>query len=315
MINIFLLLPYTILLRLYSLMHPTAYELTTTDTIASKSVFSFISDPLIQSIIAVVLIFIQAITINLLANNHRLHRTPSALSGMFYILLVSCIPEFQVLSPALIGITFVLIGILYVFKTYKMAKATACIFNAALCVSVATLFYPPYIFSALALFIGLTMMRNFKAKERLQFVVGFIVLVWIMASFLFYFDLLDWNVIHHFGFLSILDNLSWVDNKTLYTLGGVVFLILVALGNYYNFLKKKGIDIRKKLDFFYWLMLASFLSIFLFNGIDYHHYYFLGVSLSLFISMGVLLIKNKALAELLYLIVLFGVFSYQFGMF
>lgn len=312
-VNIFLLLPYAILLRLYSLLYPSAYAIAESDTNLMRFVFNLIPHPIVQSTIAIVLIFAQAIIINLLANDHRLHRTPSALGGMFYILLVSCIPEFQGLSPALFGMTFILIAIFNVFRTYKMSAAASSIFNAALSVSAATLIYPPYSLAAIALFIGLAMMRNFSLKERLQFMVGFGVLLWICGVLLYYFDLLSIKELNLIGFLSVLDRISFTDTKSLWTLGSLAFLISISLVNYYNFMKKKGIDIRKKLDFFYWLMLSSLLSLIFFIGIDYQHYYFIAASLSLFLSMAVILIPNKALAEILYLIVLAGIFTYQFG--
>jgi len=310
-LNFFLLLPYAVVLRLYSLWHPQPYTVLTEDTIVTQWLFSLLESPLLQSIIAIILVFGQAILINVLANNHRLHRLPTALAGMIYILMVSCIKEFQVLTPALIGLTFILISIFNVFNTYKLANASASIFNATFSGAVATILYPPYAVILFALFVGFAMIRNFSAKERIQFLIGFGVLFWIVGAFLFFFNILDWGVFENitmpgalFDFWQIGGNNLW------YSLGVAALLIFISLLNYYNYMKKKVIDIRKKIDFFYWLMLSSFLSLLFFKHLSFQHYLFPIVSLSIFLSMSVLLVRNKALVELLHL-VLVGIILYS----
>ena len=189
-LNFALLLPYTILLRIYSFVNPELYAVRHEDTILTRWLFSLIDHALVQSIVATLLIFVQALIINILSNNHRLHRLPTGLAGMVFVFLASSLKEFQVLSPALIALTFVLIAIFNVFNTYKRSNASPNIFNACFSSALATLIYPPYALVVLALFIGFAMLRNFSWKERIQFLVDFLVLFWIMGAVLFYFDLL-----------------------------------------------------------------------------------------------------------------------------
>lgn len=311
--NIFLLLPYTILLRVYSLIHPTAYQLTDIDPVWLTNFYGVVSSPTVQSIIAILLVFGQAVIINLLGNRHHIFRTPSALGGMLYILLVSAIPELQILSPALVGVTFLLISIYNVFTTYKQTVAASSIFNAALSSAVAAIIYPPYFIAMITIFIGLSMMRNFKMIERFQFVVGYGAMLWIVGVLLFYFDLLNVSMFNKVMPPGALSEMNYTDTKTIWTLGVTLFLILLSLGNYYSYVKKKGIDVRKKISFFYWLLASSFVALLVFRFIDYQHFYFLALSLSLFVSMAILLIRNIALAELLHLVLLGCLFYYQFG--
>lgn len=311
--NIFLLLPYTILLRLYSLLHPTTYQLNAIDSVWIGSFYQLVDAPMVQSIIAIVLVFSHAVIINLLGNRHHIFRTPSALGGMLYVLLASAIPELQVLSPALIGVTFLLAAIYNVFKTYKQTMAASSIFNAAIFCTIAAIIYPPYFIAMITMFIGLTMMRNFKMVERFQLVVGYGVSLWIVCVLFFYMDLLNVSMFNKVMPLSVLSEMNFTDTKTLCILGLTTFLVLLSLGNYYSYVKKKGIDVRKKIGFFYWLLASSLLALLVFRFIDYQHFYFLALSLALFVSMSILLIKNIALAELLHLVLLGGIFYYQFG--
>ncbi len=313
-VNIFLLLPYTIILRLYSLIHPTAYQVTELDPIWLGWFFDLVNSPIIQSVIAILLIFAQAVVINLLGNRHHIFRMPSALGGMFYIIMISAIPELQVLSPALIGVSFLLASIYNVFNTYKQTIAASSIFNAALFSAIAAIIYPPFVIAMISIFIGLSMMRNFKAVERIQFVIGFGVMIWIVGVLFFYYDLFDSSTFFdNIVPLGLISEIDFKDSKTLWVAGVSSFLILLSFGNYYSYVKKKGIDVRKKIGFFYWLLVSALLALLIFKFIDYQHFYYLALSLALFVSMAVLLIKNTALSELIHLFLLGGIYYYQFG--
>ena len=312
-VNFLLLLPYTVLLRLYSLINPRTYEITPEDTAISKWFFSLIDFPLLQSIIGILVVFGQALLINVLSNNHRLHRLPTALAGMVYIVLVSSLKELQVLSPALIGLSFILLAILNVFTTYKKSKASPNIFNASFLCALAALFYPPYALFAVAMFIGFAMLRNFKWKERIQFLFGFLVLFWIIGAFFYFIDILDFTFYENVSMNGAITSFWSGDNSLWYSASIFLLLIGISLINYYNYMKKKVIDIRKKIDFFYWLLLCSVLSLLVFHTIDHQHYLIVVISLSVFISMSLLLIRNTALAELLHLIAVLGVFYLHFS--
>ena len=312
-INFFLLFPYAIILRLHSLIHPEAYVLQDVDTSLMTGFFNWVQNPLIQSIIAILLVFAQGVMINLIANNHRLHRLPSALAGMVYILLASTLPEFQTLTPALIGMTFVLYAIMNVFRTYNQSLAAESIFNATLSAAVASICYVPYISVIIALFIGLTMMRNFRSKEKLQFIIGYGVTFWIIGSFLYYSDLLRFSFLDQINFPGSFSSMITPSMANYINWAIVIVFLLIALFNYYNFMKKKGIEIRKKIDFFYWLMLSGLIALLLFRGEGYQLYFFLITPLALFLSMGILMIRNRALAELFHIFALVGIFYLHFS--
>lgn len=312
-INVLLLLPYTAILRISSLIHPRGYEVKEEDTFFVHWFFGIVSSPFIQSLLGVVFVFLQAVMINLLVNDHRLHRLPSALTGMIYILLISSLPELQVISPSLIGTTFVLIAMREIFKTYKMTEASKSISNAAFCSALAAMIYPPYIFTIVAGFVGLTMMRNFSLLERLQYIIGYGVLFWIAGSALYFFDLLDWSFWRSIDFPGIISAIDITDLRTQIILGHLVVMILISLFNYYNFMKKKGIDIRKKIDFFYWILLCSLLCTFFFPIIALDQLHFVVIPLAFFISMVFLMMKNHAFAELIHISLVVGIFYIQFA--
>ncbi len=313
LVNFVLLLPYAIVLRLNSLVHPVQYTVKAGDSFITTWLFeSVFAAPILQAILGILLVYIHAVLINTMANAHRLHRIPSALSGMSYILLVSCIEELQVLSPALIGMTFVILATYSIFNTYKNSIANSAIFNAALSGALATLIYPPYLILVLAFMVGLGMMRSFNWKEKFQFIFGFSVVFWIVGSFLYSMDWLDWPFLDQVGISDSYRDLVAVKGGRLYILIGAIFLISVTLFNYYNYKKKKGIDIRKKIDYFYWLILSSFFVLFLFRNMELTYLIFLSLPLAIFIGMTWNNIKSSLISELIHVLILVGIFYNHF---
>lgn len=313
-INVLLLLPYAILLRIKSFLHPVAYEVKETDSPITAFIYSYLDTPIVQSVIALLLVYAHAVVLNILVNNNRLNKLPTALAGMVYILLVSSIKEFQMLSPALIGMTFILIACYNIFNTYKKTQAATNIFNATLATSLASLIYPPYLFTIFAFFIGLATLRNFNYKERIQFLLGSLALYWIVGAFMYFLGQLDWSFFNSIQIPGALSDISFTDTRVYWTLGIGLVLVLFALFNYYQYMKKKGIEIRKKIDFFYWLLLSSFLSLFFFIGLDVYQYIFICFSIAIFLSMTLDQIRKTALAEVIHLCLLMLVFYLHFAL-
>ncbi|MEL6122300.1 MAG: hypothetical protein AAFR14_01160 [Bacteroidota bacterium] len=305
--NVVLLLPYTIVLRSYSILSPTSYQVVDGDTILARWIFSSaIPDPLAQSIIGIVVVYIQAALINLMANDHRLFTTPSALSGMSYVLLLSCYKGFQGLSPALLGLTFVILATYSIFNTYKIAQASKGIVNASLSGSLGVLIYFPLVIFLICYLIGLGMMRSFGWRERLQFLFGFGVLFWITGSVLFSFDLLDWSLLSSFGGFGVWSLYQQGDAEVLMLIGLPFLLVIIALFNYYTFRKKKGIDIRKKLDYFYWTLLSTFIAVLFFDPIAIGHLQMLASGLAIFIGLWFYSLRSGFIAETLHLLFIVG---------
>ena len=311
-INFFLLLPYTIVLRAYSLIYPSAYQIEQSDTVLAKGLFTLFDNPFLQGLIGIILVFIQALIINVLANKYRLHRRPTALAGMVYVILVSFLPSFQILTPSLIASTFILFATYSVFSTYKLNNAVKNILNSSLACAIATLIYAPFVITILPLFVGLAMLRNFRMQERLQFLVGFLTMFWVAAAFLFFFDLLDWNIITQLQLPGVVSNFRQLSMEEIWPLSIFVLMVLLSLLNYYNYKKKKVIEIRKKIDFFYWLLLSAIIPLLFFPVITQQYYLFTSLSFSIFLSMSILLIKNKTLAEMIHLVAISGIFYYQY---
>lgn len=313
--NVLLLLPYCIVIRIYSFLHPHSYEVVESDSYISSVLFnSIIPNPYVQAVLAVLLIYMQALLINLLVNRHRIYQRPSSLAGMSYILLVSCFKELQVLTPALVGMSFIILAAFSVFNTYKQSKAVMGISNSAIAASIGTLIYPPFATVIVVLLVGLGMLRSFRNKERLQFLLSWLVGFWIIGSLLFVLDVLQWDFWNEWGLFQSLREINFSTNLSTIILGMVVSLLVISFVNYYNYKKKKGIEIRKKIDFFYWMTLICFISFLFYQNIGIQHLIFFCLPISVFLSLSWASFKHSSWAELTHFIIVGLVFYNLFLM-
>jgi len=88
--NSLMLLPFAIILRLYSLVFASSIKSAEEGGILYTSFMHLLPDnPIIKSAISIVLVFIEAVLINRLVIKNRFSRDITLLPGMFFIILVS----------------------------------------------------------------------------------------------------------------------------------------------------------------------------------------------------------------------------------
>ena len=309
-----MLIPYILLLRSYSFINPVRFDYQERDGIINEWIFNtLLPTSLSQSIAACVLIFIQALMITHLINGHKLNNAPASLVGLFYVIFVSSLKEFQQLSPQLIGLTFIIPIGYSVFDVYRRLHATNLIFNSAILISLASFFYMPYITLSIGVFIEIFILRGFKLRERLAFLGGLIVLYWILGSTLYYFQSSQFASLYQFSIPGSLLGLLDLPRIEIVKIAGLIFCTLIVTSSYYTYMKKKSIEGRKKISYFYWVLLMVFVSVVLFPDLNSFHMLFAAVSLSALVSMNFLLMKNNSVAELLHILILTGVFTIHFG--
>lgn len=313
-VNSLLLLPYTILLRIGSLINPSVYQLNQEDGYINHLIFSLLQDsPIIQTIIAIILIFFQANYINHIINKNRIAPTPNLFSGMIYIILASIIPEFMTLSPALIATTFVLIALDNLFQSNKKMSSAGKIFNVAFFISISSLIYLPIIIYIIVGYIGLIIVRSFKFRERLQFVIGIFIPYFLISSYY------KWNdVIGTYLGSYLSKNLTFkylVSGVSMYNLIVILtFVVLcgIAVLNYNEYRKKKTIHVQKQIDIFFWFLIFSIPTILFWNNLGLTHFIILIPLLSILSGISLIKMKNKFLAELIHLFAILFVFFTQF---
>src|SRR5699024_4124039 len=114
--------------------------------------------------------------------------------------------EFLVFSPAVLSITFLLLGISYLMRAFKIMNAPAHVFNTGFWIAVASLCYSSVIVYVIWGIIGFTILRRFRSVEIWRYLIGFLVPYFWIAVAVFYKGELS-----QFLQVQFIDNLGFAD--------------------------------------------------------------------------------------------------------
>jgi len=269
--------------------------------------------PVLVNILSILIVFIQAILVNILVAQYRMANEMSLFPGLFYILLVSSIPDFLSLSPPLLANTFYIIALLQLFETYKKNTVAAGIFNTGFWLAIGSLFYFSTITFVILAFIGLGTIRTARLKENLVLIIGFIVPYFLCNVIYFWNDQLGlfWQqqFTDNFGFLDLAE--VKVDWELYVKLLFFLLLILFAMFNAGSFGFKKNTQVRKYIGILYWGMLIAGLATTIQASVSLQHLLLLTPPLAIFLSFSFQKI-NKPMAESIHLVLLFAILILQF---
>jgi hypothetical protein len=268
---------------------------------------------LISAGVAAILVFIQALLVNNLADEFRILNDRNWLPGMFFVLVTAILPDFLFLSPPLVATFFVPISIRRILQVYKTPNAIALIFDTALWITVGVLFYPHALFLLIAALAGLNVMRSFAVREQLVFVSAIFVatvLVWLGC---FWYDVgslfIKMNFVEIWGFYNFGAAISIVQY---YELGFLLFLFLIVLLGFSFYYSRKLIQTQKSISVLYWFFLMGSLGYLLSKEPYLAHFMIVMPSVGIFLAMGFMAVRSRVLAEIFHLILLGALFFLQF---
>ena len=185
-----ILFGYAILVKLPMFLHQSAPQLQVMDGIFYKNILLLLQPiakgfPSVYSIFTFILLFVQAISINKIVENLKLHRQTNYLTGMSYLLVTSLFSEWFSLSAPLIVNTFLIWIWGKLCTLYNNPSPKATIFNIGLVTGLAAFIYFPSLTFLLLIMVGITIARPFRLQEWLMGLVGIITPVYIFASYLY----------------------------------------------------------------------------------------------------------------------------------
>ena len=311
--NNVLLLPYIFILRLDTLINPIPFLVEKSENILIVLISEYLSSTLWQNIFSNILIFFQVLLINYLFIKHRISREITLFSGIVYVLVLGLIETNSLLLPILIANTFVILALNCILNTYKLPDASANIFNSGFYIGFASIIYTPYFALILFGIIALLLLRSFKLKEKIQFILGLSIPYIFLFTYKYWFDIkfIELDFIREIFFR--LPTVRIYGNIVFYISIFVLFIfVLVSLLCYGFFTSKKSIQVQKKIDVFYWLMFFSLISFLVFKTNDSQHLVSLAFPVSIFIGILISDSKHKIFYELIHIILLALIFITHF---
>lgn len=311
--NSLLLLPFAMIMRLYSLIFANSLKPAEQGGILYDLFLQILPEShLFQSILSIFIVFFEAVLINRLVIKNRFSRDITLLPGMFFIILVSIKPSMQVLSPIMIGLLFVILSFSNLFKTYKKYNSERYLFNAGFYLGISVLLYSNYIYLLIPLFFSLLSIRTFKLRELLQMISGILLVFYFYAFGLYWYEKPLVLPKINFGFSLITIN----DIYDYFILGFYLFLILNTIISFRKFIIKKSIQSQKKINIVFSILIFSIVTFFFVQADDIFNYlYLIAFALSFFTAMIFLRIKNNLILEIVTLVLVFAILIYQFQLY
>ncbi|MEO6584191.1 MAG: DUF6427 family protein [Ferruginibacter sp.] len=223
----------------------------------------------IYSLIAYVLLFTQAISLNKIVTNQRLLYKPSYLAAMAYLLITSLFSEWHQFSSPLILNSLLIWVFGQLCKLHSNQHPKAILFNIGAALGLATFFYFPVIAFVLLLAVGLLITRPFKPAEWIMAVMGMLTPYYFMFSWLYLSNKLADYKLPDFGL-----TIPQLKSSTWAYVAIALLLILVVAGMYFiqvNF-RKQLVQSRKSWGLTFLYLLVALLVPFI-NETDNFQYW------------------------------------------
>ncbi len=260
--NNLLLLVYGLVLKLPMFLHPQIPKPQQLDGFLYKSFLKWMIPvagdlPVIYSVIAFSLLFIQALSLNMLVNTQRLMEKPNYLTGMCYLLFTSLFTDWYYLSSPLI-INTLLISVLFMLcNLHNNNSPKTSLLNIGIITGLATFLYFPSIAFALLIIVGLGITRPFRLPEWLMALLGILTPYYFLAAWVFLTG--RWRGYHFPGVsvtVPMFTQTKWAFAAVLI----VTFIILVGIFFIQRNIRRQLLQSRKSWNLiFLYLFVALFV--------------------------------------------------------
>jgi len=223
------------------------------------------------------------------------NRVPAFLLAIFL-----CYPlSMNSLHPLLFAQLLLSASMWYFISTYKSDKTFSAVFNGAFCLSVATVFYPPFIIFIAMCFICLLVLRTFVLREWIIASIGIVLPYFFYISLLFLFDknmqqpALNLANSFHAPSIPAYVKGSFLINGSvgLITLFALIFFLIKTVSNV--------IKTQKAFAVFLWVFLLSIPTWFIVSNEGAFSFLLSAMPLSVFCGIYLGNTKRRIFAELL----------------
>ncbi len=214
--------------------------------------YSWVSKIMGLTFVLILLLLITHLNTRFLIISQR-----SYLPAIFFVTLVLANFSFFDFHPVFVAAIFLILIIEKLIDVYKSDKTSFQIFDAAIYLSLATLFYFPVIFLVPFLFIALAIMKPFNWREWFFIVLGFLLPIYIYYALLYLTDFRVYNVFPELMlFLTKTCNYTFVLSEKI-KLYYLIILILFASFYVIQHIGSYKIVIRKT----YYLLFVLFVNL------------------------------------------------------
>jgi hypothetical protein len=262
--NIVLLFIFGLLIKLPLFLYPKAITATENDGRLYHALISFIDgSAMLAAVFSFLLLYIQALMLNYLVNEYRMTSRQTFLPAM-----ASLLPEWSVLSAALVTNTFIILIFISLFRLYNVAGGNGKVYNIGLLAGITSFIFFPSLLFVLAILMGIMILRPFRLNEIFLVLMGAATPYYFYAVYLFLTGRFD---IYEF-FPTVTIQVPQI-KRSLWLVGSTVLITIPFLiGGYYiqNHLRKMLIQARKNWSILLLFLLLAFLVPFVNSTQSFH---------------------------------------------
>lgn len=202
------------------------------------------------------LVIIQALRLNYLFNDQRMFSRNNFVTAMVYIMLTALLPEWSLLSPALLLNTLLIWLFVKLVRLYNHPNPKTLLFNTGLIIGMSVILYHPTALLVLVAMFALLVVRPFSIPELLVLAMGVIAPFYFFGVYLFLND--DFAVFYQFLPKWKL-NVPQTHNLPLLIISAIFLLLLLLVGLFHwqNRSRRMLIHVRKNWGVLFVMLLVT----------------------------------------------------------
>lgn len=208
-------------------------------------------------ILSILLIFYQAVYINRLAAFNNLSSFNSLFPGVFYVLILSLIPDIHPMSSVLVGNTFVIMAIFHLLQTIHRNQRSKRLFSTGFFVCMALFLDMNFIYLVPFFIIASNAIILVRTRDVLLYVLGLLSPIYFLFAYWIFIDHFNEGIqqlsgyFHLFQYDFVFQNYGIIKAGIL---GLLVLFLLVVIG---SVVTRTNIFVRNKLTFLIYLLIFS----------------------------------------------------------
>lgn len=268
--------------------------------------------PFTNVVIAGIVVFIQALLFNRIINLFNIIGKPTFLPALTYVLASSVFTPFLFLSPPLISNFFLLLILYKILASIKNPAVVSTMFDLGMITAIATVFYLPFSFITLILWMALIIFRPFNWREWAAVIIGFATIVLFLAVYYF------WNNKSHSFYeiwrplttgFPVFIRIQLLDYMVLLPIGiGLILGVFQLRENFF----KSYILIRKTFQLLFFVFIIASVSFYIKPDYRINHFLLCVIPVAALLAYYFLNASKKWFYEPLFLLIAGFIIYFQF---
>ncbi|MES2274376.1 MAG: DUF6427 family protein [Bacteroidota bacterium] len=270
----------------------------------------------VNMLIAGILVLAQAVLLNYVVNFYNLLSKPSFLPALMYITVSSLFTPFLTISPPLIC-NFLLIWMIFkLLAFYKSGDVKSLSYDLGMIVALGSIFYLPFIYLFLVIWIALLIFRPFDWRDWLAAVMGYVTIFFFLAVFYYLTD-------HIQNFYKIWvplgtrfpNRIRVLNYQNYFLLIPVVIILILGFFRLRSNFFRSYILVRKSFQLFFLAFIIAGLAFYVKADFRLNHFLLCAVPVAIFFSYYFLYATTRWIYETLYFLLFAGIIYFQFNTF